>query len=307
MKLIKLLFTLVLTTTFFTACTDYSDNEAISLNELISQYDLWYVDYHRTTGNVDVPFVAKAFTLSFLNGTLYANNNIVDVGRTGNGLGISIGKYRAYSNILTTNHDLDGTFDFEVEQIGVNEITLYDRYSDTRYYLIGYQRDNFDYNKLFYDNIEYFLQEYVAWEKTDVSGGTSNAFDYENFLQFTPENNTTFYSSQDTNGTYIDSINWDFVGSYVVKNVQGIDDLKYLTLFYNNGDTEEFDLTVINDEKIRLYHVRSKTTYEYTGKGFVQYYRSLKNEEQENKTATRNTNRKRTKIKRQTVSERNLK
>jgi hypothetical protein len=36
---------------------------------------------------------------------------------------------------------------------------------NTTYYLIGYQRSNFDYDRLFYDNIHYFLQEYKAWEK----------------------------------------------------------------------------------------------------------------------------------------------
>ena len=34
-----------------------------------------------------------AFTLSFLDGVLYANNNLVDIGITGNGFGVPVGNY----------------------------------------------------------------------------------------------------------------------------------------------------------------------------------------------------------------------
>ena len=88
------------------------------MEELISGYDLWYVDIHRTTGNGDVPFVSIAFTLSFHNGVMYANNNIVDVGYTGNGFGISVGRYDTFGPYLETFHDLDGRHDFEVDADG---------------------------------------------------------------------------------------------------------------------------------------------------------------------------------------------
>ena len=69
-------------------------------------------------------------------------------------------------------------------QLSPNEIKLYDRYQNRTYYLMGYQRNAFDYDRVFYDNIHYFLQEYVAWEKVSTIGGTTNAFDYENYLKF---------------------------------------------------------------------------------------------------------------------------
>ena len=309
MKSLKLLFAIIITGSLFSACSNvYQDSfeddyiEA-SLEEIVSEYDLWYIDYHRTSGSGDIPYVSRAFTLSFINGTLYANNNIVDIGRTGNGLGIDVGTYNTYNGLLETDHDLDGANDFEVTVISNNEIRLYNRRQNVNYYLIGYQRNNFDYDKLFYDNIEYFLQEYVAWEKTDATGGTTNAFDDENYLQYTPENNTTFYSSHDALGTNVDDIQWDFAGGYIIDNVQGVDDLKYLTLNYDNGDTEEFDLTVVNDEKISLYHVGSQTTYEYSGRGFIQY---LRGGTKSTKPAVRNSGRKRTKITRATKAPRNL-
>jgi len=306
MKAIKLLSVLFISSLLFTSCIvgndTYIDDTAVSLEEVVSGYDLWYVDYHRTTGTGDVPFVSKAFTLSFLNGRMYANNNIVDVGRTGNGLGIVVGSYDTFSGILETNHDLDGFVDFDVQQISLNEIRIYNPRNNVSYYLIGYHRNNFDYDKLFYDNIEYFLQEYIAWEKTDAIGGTPNAFDDENYLAFTPENITTFYSSHDTLGTNIDSLIWDFVGDYQIYDVTGYDDLKILTLNYDGGDIEEFELSVINDEKVRLYHVNSDTTYDYSGRGFVQYLKVGKS-----KPAVRNSNRKRTKVKRETKIRRNLK
>lgn len=307
MKAIKLLSIFLLSSLLFTSCVVSNDtyiDDTISLEELISSNDLWYIDYHRTTGTSDVPFMSKAFTVSFLNGRMYANNNIVDIGRTGNGLGIQVGNYDTFSGLLETNHTLDGANDFEVYQNSSNELRIYNPRYNVTYYLIGYQRNNFDYDKLFYDNIEYFLQEYIAWEKTDAIGGTANAFDDENYLQYTPENNTTFYSSHDGFGTNVDNIQWDFSGGYIIDNVQGVDDLKYLTLNYDNGDTEEFDLTVVNDEKISLYHVGSQTTYEYSGRGFIQY---LKGGTKSSKPTVRNSGRKRTKITRATKAPRNLK
>ena len=306
MKTLKLLFAFIITGAFFSSCTvenNYIEEVGISLEEVVSGYDLWYVDYHRTTGNGDVPYVSKAFTLSFLNGILYANNNIADIGRTGNGLGIDVGTYYTDGDILATNHDLDGRNNFEVIQISSNEIRLYNYRENVNYYLIGYQIHEFDYDKLFYENIEYFLQEYIAWKQVDRSAtGAANEFDNETFLQFTPENITTFYSSTDSYGTNIDDIRWDFVGNYEVFDVVDYEDLKILTLNYDGGYIEEFELSVINDQKILLYHIDSETTYSFSGRGFVQYLKGG-----ESKPSVRNSGRKRTKIKRQLKVRRNLK
>jgi hypothetical protein len=305
MKSVKLLILLFVVGTIFTSCT-FSDDDyiyEIPLEEVMSEYDLWYVDYHNTTGTGDVPFLSKAFTVSFFNGQLYANNNIADIGITGNGLGIKVGNYNTYNGYLEIDHSLDGAYDFDVTLISDNEIRIDDTYNDVSYYLVGYQRNNFDYDKLFYENIEYFLQEYVAWEKTNTStSGALNPFDEEVFLQFTPENNTTFYSSKDAFGTNIDIINWDYIGSYQIYDVQNYDDLKILTLNYDGGDNEEFELSVINDSRVSLYHISSQTTYEFSGRGFIQYLKGGKV-----KPNVRNNGRKRTKIQRETKVRRHLK
>jgi|TARA_B110000881_G_C18605661_1_gene539663 hypothetical protein len=310
MKSLKLLFTLIISFFLFTSCAvedDYEEEErGIVLEYALSDYDLWYVDYHRTTGSGDVPFLSRAFTISFINGTLYANNNIVDIGHTGNGFGISVGTYTTFDGVLATNHDVDGFQDFEVFQISANQIRLYNYRENVSYYLIGYQVNNFDYDKLFYENIEYFLQEFVAWEKIETLGGAPNAFDAENYLQFTPENTTTFYSSQDMFGTNIDTLDWSYVGGYEVFDVIDYEDLKILTLNYDGGDIEEFELSVINDETISFYHLNTATTYEFSGRGFIQYLKG--GEKVENKApAVRNSNRKRTKVKRRLKMRRNLK
>ena len=300
MKRLKLLFLFIAASVTLTSCTvqnEIIDDNSFSLNEYVSSYDLWYIDYHRTTGTGDVPFLSKAFTVSFLNGTMYANNNIADIGKTGNGLGIAVGNYGTYRTVLETDHDLDGRYNFDVVQLSEDEIRIDDLSQNVSYYLIGYQRNNFNYDKLFYENIEYFLQEYVAWERTETNGGVPNAFDDEHFLQFTPENDVTFYSSHDSFGTNIDYIKWDYVGGYKVANIAGYSDLKLLTLNYDGGDTERFELSVINDETIKLFHLSSKTTYTFSGRGFVQY---LKNEKTI-KPTVRNSGRKRTKIHRETV------
>ena len=217
-----------------------------------------------------------------------------------------VGTYISFNGLLETNHDLDGFNVFEVTILANNEIEIYNYNQNVSYYLIGYNVNNFDYDQLFYENIEYFLQEYVAWEKVDARGGTPNAFDDENYLEFTPDNLTTFRSSQDNFGTQIANINWDYVGGYEVFDVTGFEDLKILALNYDNGDIEEFELSVINDGKVSLYHYNSETTYDFSGRGFIQYLKSEKNVKSA-KEVVRNNNRKRTKLVRKTKNRRNLK
>jgi hypothetical protein len=307
MKTLKLLFATLIVGISFTSCSividDINDPYTVNLHEVVSAYDLWYVDYNNTTGTGDVPFLSKAFTVSFINGKLFANNNLVGIGSTGDGYGIQIGYYETYTGILEIDHNLDGFYDFEVVQLTSDRLQLIDNYNNVSYYLEGYQKYDFDYDKVFYDNIEYFLQEYNAWEKTYVSQtGELNEFDNENFLSFTPENITTFYSSQDEVGTNIANIYWDYVGNYSVENVLGYDNLKILTLDYESWDNEEFELTVLNDEAISLYHINSGTTYEFTGKEYIQFLKPSSSKE-----TVRNEGRKRTKVIRETKIRRNLK
>jgi hypothetical protein len=311
MKSIKLFLAIIITGTLLSSCStyyedsfDHNNPNQFYLEEIITEYDLWYVDYHRTHGNGDIPYVSRAFTLSFINGVLYANNNIVDIGRTGNGFGIDVGTYNTYNGLLETNHDLDGANDFEVTVLSNNEIRLYNYRQNVSYYLIGYQTNQFDYDKLFYENIEYFLQEYGTWEKMSTTGGVLNTFDDENYLAFTPENVTTFYSSQDNFGKQIEHINWTYVGGYEIFDVNGYEDIKILTLNYDNGDFEEFELSVINDQRIEIYNAVSETTYEFSGRGFVQYLKGVKSKK-EAKDIVRNTDRKRTKIIRKVKNRRN--
>lgn len=276
MKTLKLLLVFVLTSTLFTSCI-IEDNgiidDRITLEELVTSYDLWYVDYNKTTGNGEVPFLSKAFTISFQNGRLYANNNLVGIGTVGNGYGLQIGFYDTINGVLEVNHSKDGFIDLRVEQVSRDQIRIIDTRNGVTYYLDGYQKVNFDYDTIFYDNIEYFLQEYAAWEKSYASQqGQVNAFDNENFLEFTPEGNeSVFKSSKDKTGINIADIQWDFIGNYKVYNVNGKENLKILTLDYDGPDNEEFELSVINDGKIKLYHSKSGTTYEFTGLGNIQY------------------------------------
>jgi len=307
MRTLKLLFTTVVAGILFTSCSviidEFNDPYYADLEDVVTAYDLWYIDYNQTNGIGDVPFLSKAFTISFINGKLYANNNLAGIGTTGNGYGILVGYYDTFNGSLEIDHDLDGYFNFEVVQLSADRLKLVDNYNNVSYYLEGYQKYSFDFDQIFYDNIEYFLQEYDVWKKTNVSTtGNLNEFDNENYLAFTPENITTFYSSQDNIGTNIDEIYWDYVGGYSVANVQGYDNLKILTLDYDSVGNEEFELTVINDEKISLYHISSGTTYEFTGVGYIQYLKSSSTKE-----TVSNEGRKRAKVTRETKIRRNLK
>ena len=150
MKALKIISGLILTLTLFSSCIvssdDYHYDNPITLEQLVNSYDLWYVDYNKTTGAGEVPFLSKAFTISFLEGHLYANNNMVGLGAIGNGYGLQIGYYETYNGVLEIEHSLDGFIDLEVIKISNNEIRITDTYTNTSYYLIGHQRSNFDYD-----------------------------------------------------------------------------------------------------------------------------------------------------------------
>ncbi|WP_299116004.1 nicotinic acid mononucleotide adenyltransferase [uncultured Winogradskyella sp.] len=282
MKTVKLLLGFVLSATLLTSCVVdeviITDNnpQTISLNQLLNSYELWYVDVNATQGFGEVPFMQIAFTLSFRNGTLYANNNLVGIGSQGSGFGIPIGNYNTYDMILDVNHDLDGYDSFDVYQIDNNTIELYNPFTDTSYFLDGYQRSNFDYDFVFYDNIHYFLQEYEAWEKTYTSEfGALNEFDNENYLQFlSAGNDSEFRSSQDANVSNPNNIFWDYTGVYNVNDVPGTLYDKTLTLDYDFFSNEFFNLSVIDDGTIELLHADSGTVYEFKGRGYIEFLRT---------------------------------
>tara|TARA_R110002012_G_scaffold322083_1_gene554876 strand:- start:53016 stop:53972 length:957 start_codon:yes stop_codon:yes gene_type:complete len=285
MNSIKLLFAFAISATLFTSChpdeiivNSYNPDPqpSISLNQLLNRYELWYVDINETIGYNETPFLQIAFTISFRNGNLFANNNLVGFGNQGNGFGIQTGTYDAYNNILDVYHIIDGYQTFDVYQIDSNTIELYNPNNDTSYFLDGYQRSNFDYDYVFYDNIHYFLQEYEAWEKTYTSPtGIPNEFDYENYLQFLAGgNDSEFRSSQDVQMNNPNTIFWDYTGLYTVRNIPGERYLKTLTLDYDYFSDEFFELRVLNDAKIELYQPTSGTTYEFTGRGYIQFLRN---------------------------------
>jgi len=282
MKTVKLFLGFAFVALFFTSCykeelivDNYGETTPLNLNQLLRSYELWYVDINQTLGSGETPFLQIAFTLSFKNGVLYANNNLVGFGSQGNGFGIDVGSYDVYDGILDVNHDLDGYQSFDVYQIDYNTIELYNPFNDTSYFLKGYQRSNFDYDFVFYDNIHYFLQEYEAWEKTYTSQyGALNDFDNENYLQFLAGgNDSEFRSSRDANVSNPNTIFWDYTGIYNVGNVSNSSQVKTLTLDYDYFNNEFFELSVIDDQHIELYHQASGTVYEFKGRGYIQYLR----------------------------------
>ena len=281
MKTTKLFLALSFVAMLFTSC--YTETviveesniapPAITLNQVLNSYDLWYVDINRSQGSGYIPFMQIAFTVSFNNGTFHANNNLVGIGDQGYGYGIDVGVYNTGNFVLDVTHDLDGFNRFEVTQRSANEIELYNHVNDVSYILVGYQRNTFDYNALFYDNIHYFLHEYTTWEKEFTSQeGAINEFDNENFVAFLPGGGDgNFQSSQDQNGSNINNIYWDYTGIYNIDDVQGTQYLKYLTLDYDFLGNEYFELSVIDDNTVSFYHPSSGTTYEFLGRGYIQY------------------------------------
>ena len=67
---------------------------------------------------------------------------------------------------------------------------------------------------------------------------------------------------------------WDYTGVYGVDDINGNELLKILTLDYDYLGNEFFELSVINDSKIELFHPASETVYEFEGRGYIQYLKS---------------------------------
>lgn len=245
---------------------------------ILGSYELWYVDINASSGSGEVPFLQQAFTLTFDRGVLWANNNLVGLGKTGNGLGISVGYYNPLNGIVEVDHDVDGLWIFEVYVVNGHTLELYHNGTNTSYILQGYQRNSFDYDRVFYDNIQYFLQEYTLWEKVFTSeAGVLNDFDEETYLQFLPvAGGGVFRSSIDPAGIPINQVQWDYEGEYQVFDVQNDATLKTLTLDYDFMGNDYFELYVPNDNTLELYHPDSGTLYEFRGRGFQQYLKSGK-------------------------------
>ena len=281
MKTLNSLFVCAISFLFLSSCGrdeihPADVNNSVTLEQLLGSYDLWYVDLESTLGDGQTVFVEMAFTLSFLNGHLYANNNLVGFGERGNGFGVSVGVYDTNGIVLDINHALGGYQRFEVYQVSVSSIKLYSPINDTSYFLRGFQRSTFDYDAIFFENIDYFLQEYRAWENTlTAAEGAETAFDDENYLFFyNGGSQTLFKSSIDKNIENADQIQWDYTGAYSVEDIVG-GSTKRLTLHYTFYGTDYFELSVIDDETIRLYHPGSEKTYEYTGHNYIAFIRTI--------------------------------
>ncbi|KAA1247576.1 nicotinic acid mononucleotide adenyltransferase [Aquimarina sp. RZ0] len=284
MKTLKLLSAFMIGSLLLTSCVAevviedavYVDEPVITLNELLNTYEIWYVDIERTQGNGEIPFLQKAFTVSFKNGVFYANNNLVGIGSNGDGFGLDVGFYDTINMELDISHDINGFYSLAVSQLANNEIRLFDYQTNTSYYLVGYQRDTFDYDKVFYDNIHYFLHEYKTWEKVYTSEfGVINEFDDENYLRFLYNGSgDNFKSSEDINISNINDIYYDYTGYFSVRDIQNNFYRKILTLDYDYLGNEYFELTVINDRKIELLHATSGTVYQFIGRGYVPFKNS---------------------------------
>ena len=297
MKTTKILLGFILIGTLMTSCytevildDEYIEESSFNTAQVLQAYDLWYIDINATKGNGEVPFLQRAFTISFDNGRVYANNNMVGLGKTGNGYGVDIGYFDVLPGVIEIDHDIDGLWLLDVFAVNGNTLELYDSNSNTSYFLRGYQLNRFDFDFVFYDNIHYFLQEYDAWEKTYTSEtGALNDFDDENFLQFISGGDGDFFrSSIDPTGTSVNHLQWDFEGDYVVYDVENDETLKTLTLAYDFMGNDYFELYVINDSTIELYHPSSETVYEFKGRGYIQYLKSGKGSVEKKRTKTSN-------------------
>lgn len=249
---------------FVSSCSvrdDYYEENQLTLGEFLHSYDLWMVNVNATRGHERIPFLQKAFTLTFSRNTLLSNNNLVGIGSVGGGYGRAIGQFYTSEAHLTVRHDQDGSYRFRIVQVSADEIDLYDLDSDAVYRLEGYNKRNFNYDKLFFDNLRYFLQEYTHWEKVYTSQqGAINPFDEENFLRFFSLNGDYIFETKD----YLNRPTPLYQGLYAIDDIRNVSDVKLLKLYYPNG-VEQFEIKVLNDGEIELFHLNSRTVYHFRG------------------------------------------
>lgn len=281
MKKVFYILFIILLLLSFSACRweyrdDNYDTSQTSLNGLLEKYDLWYVDIDQTAGTGNIPFISRAFTISFMpSGAVYANNNMVGLGETGNGFGINTGVYHTdeRNGILYIDDDVFGSADFVVKQLSENRISLNNRYENVTYFLEGYQQNEFDYDRLFYENIVYFLQEYESWTRnfSDILDHSA-PFVSENHLKFyVSGNENVFESSESLPATPLSYIDWDYTGYYEVTNTYS-QSRKELILNYDiDNSNETFILKVISDDEIELHNIYSDNIYRFHGRGYIQF------------------------------------
>lgn len=107
------------------------------------------MDVHRSNATGEIPFMQMACTLSFEVNSLKANNNLVGIGANGYGYGIDVGTFETIGQWVDILHDGDGFYSFEVIRLNVHQIGLFHPGTGLSYILVGCQRNNFDYDKLF--------------------------------------------------------------------------------------------------------------------------------------------------------------
>ncbi|MFK8269417.1 nicotinic acid mononucleotide adenyltransferase [Capnocytophaga cynodegmi] len=259
----RLLFFGFIVVLFLNSCSvrDEYDNEQLTLYDFLHSYDLWFVNVDATRGSGRIPFLQKAFTITFDRNTLLANNNLVGIGSIGRGYGRVIGNFFTTDMYLTFHHDRDGSYRFKIVQVSPNQIDLYDVDSNSVYRLEGYYKRDFNYDRLFFENMRYFLQEYNFWEKTYTSReGAANPFDNENFIKFYSLNGDYFFETSE----HPNHITPLFRGLYNIENIRNTNNVKILNLNYRN-ETESFEIRILNDSEIELYHINSRTTYRFRG------------------------------------------
>ena len=66
------------------------------------------------------------------------------------------------NNQVSILHNIDGLPDFTGVVINYYRINMIDLHRGTIYYLCDYKLSNFDYDQLFYGDIQYFLQKYTV-------------------------------------------------------------------------------------------------------------------------------------------------
>lgn len=187
-----------------------------SLNETLTAYDLWLVETVQATS--EISFIQDAVTFSFDGDQIKGKYNLVnfDSNDDGNAVANYTIEEISKTDVRLTAKDIE----FKVFGTAANGIKLVDAASGDKFYLTGYQKNDFPIDHILYLKLPHLFNEYKVWKKesSDVPADADSQFMPTNFIKFEPIRQ--FKTSPNATTTNIDDVIYTEQGSYGVEQIQ---------------------------------------------------------------------------------------
>lgn len=272
MKFSKFLF-IAFSLLVLSSCSSDDDGgnspERESINKTLTAYDLWLVEPNQANG--EISFIQDAVTFSFDGDQITGKYNLVNYDP--NTEGDAVGNYTIEELSKTDVRLTANNIEFKVFGTAKNGIKLVDAASGEKFYLTGFQKNDFPIDHVLYIKLPHLFEEYKVWKKesSEIPAGADSDFMSTNFLKF--ETVRQFKSSPNQSTTPIDEINYIAEGSYGVKQVeanetQGTTFHDQVILSYSSEServNDTLDVYNLTDTGFELIEPRIQAVYTFKG------------------------------------------